>query len=179
LTDATAQQVLREYLQNAIAAEEAFGKRLREFASDGDDQDVQLAFAEHADESSVTTDRLKARLAELGGSPSGGKSSLAVFLELAPSVAQAGHTAEERLVQNLITAYCVEAGECAMYEALAVTAHAAGDTVTESVAREAQAEERSAAEKLLHFLPTRTKIAFNLLTADEIDPAVETKVGIL
>lgn len=179
MTDATAQQILREYLENAIAAVEAFAKRLREFATEGDDQEAQLAFADHADESSLITDRLKARLAELGGSPSRGKSALAVFLQVAPSVAKAGHTAEERLVQNLITAYCVEAGECAMYEALAATANAAGDTATESLAREAQAQEQRAAEKLFHFLPTRSKIAFNVLTADEIDPAVETKVGIV
>jgi ferritin-like metal-binding protein YciE len=175
LTDNAAEQLIRTYLENVIAAEEAFAKRFREFANDGDDQEVQLAFADHADESTLLTERLKARLAKLGGDPSQTTTGLTVFLELAPSVAQLGNTREERVVQNLITAFCVEAGERAMYEALAVTAAAAGDVETEALARNAQAQEQSTAEKFLHFLPTRSKIAFNLITAHELDPAVETK----
>jgi ferritin-like metal-binding protein YciE len=98
---------------------------------------------------------------------------------LATSIAEIGHTPEEQLVQNLITAYCVETGECAMYEALAVSARTAGDSETEALAREIQAEEVRAAEKIFRFLPSRSKIAFNVLTAGELDPAVETKVGIV
>ncbi len=84
---------------------------------------------------------------------------------------------EGKLVQNLITALCVETGEMAMYEALASVAAAAGDGTTELLAREIQAEEQRTAEKLFHFLPTRSKIAFNVLTAGEVDPSVETKTS--
>jgi len=67
-----------------------------------------------------------------------------------------------------------------MYEALAHVAREAGDALTEALAREIQEQEQRAAEKIFHFLPSRSKIAFNVLTADEVDdPAVATKAGIV
>lgn len=170
-------EIIRQYLEDAAAAEKDFEGRLRTFATEGDDQEVQFVFAGHADETRSQFDRLLSRLTALGGSESRAKSGSAKFFSLAPSISEIGHTPEERLVQNLITAYCVETGECAMYEALATVAKAAGDAVTETLAREIQAEEARTAEKVFQFLPSRSKIAFNVLTADEIDPAVETKVG--
>lgn len=171
---------IRQYLRDAIAAEKAFEDQLRSFANDVvDDQEVQFVFADHADETRVQADRLAARLVSLGTEEEPGKTVLATLLNLAPKFAQAGHTAEERLVQNLIAAYCIECGERAMYEALAHVAREAGDPVTEALAREIQEEEQRAAEKIFHFLPTRSKIAFNVLTADEVDPAVVTKAGLV
>ncbi len=172
-------ELISQYLIDALAAEKAFEERLRSFAQEGDDDEVQLTFAEHAEETRLQLDRLTNRLASLGAAKSSAKSGLASFLTLAPAIAQSGHIVEERLVQNLITAFCVETGECAMYEALALAAHAAGDRETEALAREIQAEERRAADRIFHFLPSRSKIAFNVLTADEIDPAVETRAGML
>ena len=170
-------QVIRQYLKDAIAAEQAFEAQLRSFAQEGDDSEVQFAFAEHAEETRRQQERLSMRLAALGSGRSGSESFLSSLPDFAPKFAQAGSTVDERLLQNLITAFCVESGENAMYEALASVAGAAGDSITESLAREIQAEERRTAEKIWHFLPTRSKIAFNILTADEVDPAVETKVG--
>jgi ferritin-like metal-binding protein YciE len=171
-------ETLRRYLADAIAAEKVFEGQLRTFANEGDDEEVQFLFADHADETREHTERLKAQLEALGGDEEGGSTTLASLLDFAPKFAQAGHTTEERLVQNLITAFSIESGESAMYEALRHTARVAGDAETEALAREMQEAERRAAEKIFHFLPTRSKIAFNVLTADEIDPAVETKVGI-
>lgn len=170
-------QLIRQYLIDAVAAEKAFEPQLRSFAAEGDDEHVQLAFAEHAEETRVQHERLSAHLRSFSPAESQAESSLASLAEIAPKFAAAGSTVEERLVQHLISAFCIESGECAMYEALATVARAAGDTATEALARQIQAEERRAAEKIWHFLPTRSKIAFNVLTADEIDPAVETKVG--
>jgi ferritin-like metal-binding protein YciE len=172
-----AAELIRQYLVDAIAAEKAFEVQLRSFAAEGDDEDVQLAFGEHAEETRLQHERLSAHLRSFGSAEPKAESSLAALSELPPKLAQAGSTVEERLVQHLISAFCIETGECAMYEALAAVAHAVGDVDTEALAREIQAEERQAAEKIWHFLPTRSKIAFNVLTADEIDPAVETKVG--
>jgi ferritin-like metal-binding protein YciE len=170
--------LIRKYLLDAILAEKAFEGRLLAFSRVGDDDEVQLVFAEHANETRTQIERLQARLAIVGGNDSTKQSIGAEFVSLAPSIAEIGHTPEEQLVQNLITAYCVETGECAIYEALAISARAAGDDETEALAREIQAEELRAAEKIFHFLPSRSKIAFNVLTAGELDPAVETKVGI-
>ena len=173
----TSKEVIGQYLQSAIAAERKFEENLRSFAQVGDDQDVQLAFAEHADETRSQLDRLVDRLGALGLAAAGSDTPLASLPQFAPDFAGAGDAPEVRLVQNLITAYCVETGECAMYEALASVASAAGDSETEQLARTIQSEEVRAAEKVFHFLRSRSKIAFNVLTPQEIDPAVETKVG--
>jgi ferritin-like metal-binding protein YciE len=170
-------ELIHHYLQEATAAEKAFEEQLRSFATEGDDEEVQSAFAEHADETRSQYDRLKTRLTALGAEESQTKSLLTSLPDSAPKFAQAGENIEERLVQNLITAFSVENAECAMYEALATIARADGDELTEKLAREIQAEEQRAAEKIFHFLPTRSKIAFNMLTLDEIDLAVETKAA--
>ena len=88
-----------------------------------------------------------------------------------------GHAPEERTTQNLIMAFTVENSECAMYEALAAAAEAAGDDATEALAREIQAEEKQTADKVWHFIASRSKNAFNLLTATETDPSVNTKAA--
>jgi len=169
-------EVIRRYLQDAIAAETSFESQLQSFSHEGgDDFEVQALFFGHAAETSRQIERLKARLGELGGSPSGAKSSLAHLFSFAPKIAQITHRPEERLVQNLIIAFCVENGERAMYEALAATARSAADSVTEALAREIAAEETATAEKIWHFLPSRSKIAYNMLTAGEIDPSVDTR----
>jgi ferritin-like metal-binding protein YciE len=172
----TGAEAIRRYLQDAIAAESSFESQLRSFAHEGgDDFEVQALFFGHAAETSRQIERLTARLQELGGAPSGAKGSFARFFNSAPKLAQATHRPEERLVQNLMAAFSVESGERAMYEALATTAQTAGDAITERLAREIAAEETAIAEKIWHFLPSRSKIAFNMLTVGEVDPSVETK----
>lgn len=173
----TKQDTIIRYLQDALAAEEAFEKQLRAFSEEGDDDEVKAAFRQHADETGVQSGRLRARLQELNASPSVVKSVAASLLAPAPSLAQIPSIQEERTVQNVAAAYTIEACECAMYEALAAASRAAADPATERLARSIQKEEHQAAESFWHFLPTRSLIAFNMLTVSEIDPAVETKVG--
>lgn len=168
-------EVIRNYLQEAIAAETSFESQLRSSSHDGDDFEVQALFFGHAAQTNHHIQRLTARLGELDGNTSEAKSSLAHSFSLAPKLAQATHSPEERLVQNLIMAFSVANGARAMYEALAAVAHMAGDAVTESLAFELVADEATVAEKIWHFLPSRSKIAFNTATAGEIDPAIETR----
>lgn len=177
MAEDTTNQVIRRYLQDAIAAESSFDTQLLEFSREGDDAEVQAAFASHAQETQLQYGRLAARLEQLGGSPSAGKSLLAHIFGMAPKMAQVTHTLEERTAQNLVIAYSVEASECAMYEALASVAAAAGDAATERLAREIQEEERRAADKVWSFLPSRSKIAFNMLTAWQTDPAIATRMA--
>lgn len=99
----------------------------------------------------------------------------AQIFSLSPKIATAKQNPEERIVQNLITAFSVEQSECAMYEALIHVARMAGDRETETLALKIQAEENRAAESLWHLLPSRSKIAYNILTMGEVDPSVETK----
>jgi ferritin-like metal-binding protein YciE len=173
----TSNDVIRRYLDDAIAAEKSFETQLQGFAREGGDEEVEAVFAVHAAETRRQYERLTARLEELGGSPSTAKSFLAHIFGLAPKSAQVGHTAEERTTRNLVTAFTVENSEYAMYEALAAVAEAAGDTGTETLAREIQGEEKHTAEKLWRFIPSRAKIAFNLLTAAETDPSVNTRTA--
>jgi ferritin-like metal-binding protein YciE len=167
--------VVQRYLQDAIAAEKSFETRLRSFAEEGDDAEVQTCFSEHADLTRQQHQRLSSRLEALGGSTSTVKSFLDQLFSVVPKPAEALRWPEEQLVQNLVVAFAVEQSERAMYEALAAAAVAAGDPTTEQLARDIQAQESETAEKLWRFIPSRAKIAFNLLTAGEIDPAVETK----
>ena len=171
------QDVIQRYLQDAVAAESSFETQLWAFSREGDDSEVQAAFATHAQETQLQLRRLTARLEELGGTPSTAKGMLAHIFGVSPKAVQITHTPDERLAQNLVMAYAVEASECAMYEALAVVAQKAGDSVTEQLAREIQEEERRTAEKVWAFIPSRSKIAFNMLTAGEMDPAVETRMA--
>jgi ferritin-like metal-binding protein YciE len=166
--------VVREYLTDAIAAERAFETQLRAFAADSDDSEVQGSFASHADESRVHQQRLGERLTRLGGTSSTVKAWWEEILAMAPRALQAGHIMEERTARNLVTAFTVTAGTCALYEGLAVAAHAAGDAETEPLVRAMQDDERKFAQKVRSFIPSRSKIAFNMLTVDEVDPSVET-----
>lgn len=170
-------ELIQTYISDAIAAESSIESQLRDFAADGDDDEVKAVFTTHAEETSRQRQRLTERLRELGATPSTGKNMLARILSLTPRSAQFGHIPEERTVQNLIIAYAVESSEQAMYHALISVAEAAGDVRTSALAREIQAEETRTAEKLWHFLPTRSKIAYNMLTVQEIDPAIETKAA--
>ena len=171
----TSGSLIKRYIEDAIAAEKSFETRLRGFAEEGDDAEVQAAFLTHAEETRVHHERLAARLQTLGGTTSAVKSFLDQLFSFTPKSTQIGRSQEEQLVQNLIVAFAVEKSECAMYEALATAAVAAGDAVTEELARGIQAQESETADKLWRFIPSRSKIAFNLLTAGEIDPAIETK----
>lgn len=176
MTESSCDIVVR-YLQDAVAAERAFEVQLRDFAQDGDDEEVQAVFATHADETGHQHERLKRRLEELGGAPSFIKGFLAQFLDVTSNIARIEHAREERTSRNLMAAFAFESGECAMYETLATIASASGDSVTAALAREIQAEERRTADKLWRFLPSRTKIAFNMLTLSEVDPGVETRIS--
>ncbi len=171
----TSIDLIRRYLDDAIAAEKSAERQLRGFAEEGDDEEVQAVFQAHAEETRAQYERLSERLEALGGTSSTSKSMLAQVLSLAPQAAQAGHTQEERLAQNLIAAFAVEKSQCAMYEALANIAAAAGDASTEHLARDIQAQDSQTADRIWRFIPTRSKIAYNMLTAGEIDPAIETK----
>jgi ferritin-like metal-binding protein YciE len=173
----TSNDVIRRYLEDAIAAEKSFETQLQGFAREGDDEEVEAAFAIHAAETRRQYERLITRLEELGGSPSTTKSFLAHVFGLAPKSAQVGHAPEERTTQNLIMAFTVENSECAMYEALAAAAEAAGDEATEKLAREIQADEKQTADKVWRFIASRSKNAFNLLTSTETDPSVNTRAA--
>lgn len=163
----TVNDVIRRYLQDAIAAETAFEKQLRVFATDTDHIEVKTMFEQHAEETRVQHERLTARLEALGGAPSGWKGFMSSVFGLGPKTAQLGHDESEKRVQDLMMAYAVENSEVAMYESMIAACEAAGDTETAALAREIQAEERRTAEKVWNQIHNQAAEAFYTVTGSQ------------
>lgn len=163
MADYTTTDIIKRYLQDAIAAENTFESQLRGMAKEGNDPRAHALFQQHAEETKSQIDRLTARLRDLGESPSTMKSFMAHMFAFAPKSAQLGHDEAERVSQNLMMGYAVEHSEIAMYEALATTAQAAGDQTTATLAREIQAEEKRTAEKIWNMIPTASTDALSKL----------------
>ena len=170
----TSTDVIKRYLEDAIAAEKSFETQLQGFAAEGDDPVAKAAFHQHALETKQQYERLTARLQSLGGSTSGVKSFLAHVFGLSPKAAQLGHEKEERTTQNLMIAYAVENSELAMYEALATVAEAAGDSQTAALARDIQAEEKATAEKVWALIPSTAVASFERLISGSATGAAAT-----
>ncbi len=160
----TVEDVMRRYLSDAIAAEKSFETQLRTFAKDTDQGPAQMVFTQHADETKRQHERLTERLEALGGSTSTVKSFLAHLFSIAPKAAQFGHDEAEKGTQDLIAAYAVENSEIAMYEALAVSAAACGDSETERLARAIQEEERQARDKVWNLIAPSAQDSFGKVT---------------
>ena len=159
----TPQQVVFRYVQDCEAAERLFHHSLETFAHTGEQNQIKHLFERAATRAKTQHRRLEQRLRELGGEPSGGKSLLAHFLGLSPTVAQIGHEPAEKNTQHLMICIAAASAEMAMYEALAVVANAAGDKQTESLARELQSEERDDYNQLWKNLKTSAEAAFQVV----------------
>jgi len=166
--------LVRNLLSEAIAAGKDFEAALRKFTGEGDDEDVQAAFASQAEQIRLQRERLTDRLQKLGEGRAEPERITRSF-ETSAQMLESGHIPEERTLEHLVSAFGMEAGECAFYEALAATAAVAADAQTEALARQIEREKQLAAKKLFSFIRSRSKIAFNMLTPNELDPAVETK----
>lgn len=157
-------EILRDYVEDAIAAEKTFETQLNGFSKEGDFPTAQSAFAEHARETRTQYEQLTARLEGMGGSPSTMKSVLAHLFGAAPKLAQMGHEATERMTQNLMIANAVENAEVAMYEVLAEVSAAAGDRETERLARSIQQQERATGEKVWKLIAPAARRSIQNLT---------------
>jgi rubrerythrin len=170
---ADTQTILNRYMEDAIAAERGMQSQLESFASDGDDDDVKALFAEGARQAQSNADELTARIA--GENPSAIKSAAGAAVSGLQRTAEFLHIQEERTVQHLIAAYSMEMSATGMYLALESVAKAANDIRTSQLAADAGLSASQLAAKLFHLIPTRSIIAYNMLTVTEIDPSVETK----
>jgi ferritin-like metal-binding protein YciE len=142
------QDILRGYLEDAIAAEKSFEDQLLGFAKGENDPTARLMFEHHAAETKTQYEKLTERLKALGGSTSTFKSVLAHVFNASPSIAQIGYDAAERLTQHLMMAYAVENAEVAMYEALSEVARIAGEVQTADLALTIQKQEHETANKV-------------------------------
>ncbi len=167
----SSRDVIKRYLEDAIAAERNFETQLKTFSKEGEQTPVQNLFAEHAVETKRQYERLTARLEALGGSPSTVKSFFAHIFNFAPKAAQLGHDAAEKNSQDLIIAFAIENSEIAMYEELAIVAGFAGDAETESLARSIQQEEKTAAQKVWNLIDASCKQTFMKITSNPANVA--------
>jgi ferritin-like metal-binding protein YciE len=157
----TSQELIANYIEDAEAAENNFTHSLLAFGQSGDQNQVKSFFEWSAARAKTQRERLEVRLRELGGAPSTAKSIIAHLLAFSPTLAQFGHEPAEKNTQHLIMSVGAAAAEMAMYEALATVAATAGDTKTEKLARELQAEERDDYEKAWKLLPGSAENAFH------------------
>ncbi len=171
MSNESSRDVIKRYLQDAIAAERNFETQLRAFSKEGEQVPVQNAFAEHAVETRRQHERLTARLEALGGTPSTVKTFFAHVFNFAPKTAQLGHEPAEKNSQDLIIAFAIENSEIAMYEELAVVAQFAGDTETERLARAIQEEERAAARKVWGLIDASCRQSFMKVTSNPANVA--------
>jgi hypothetical protein len=168
-------EVIVRYLGDSISAERSFEAQFRNSSKEGDDSDVQACFGSSADRAALHAGMLESRLSALNATEHRGSHFLADILAVAPKPVQLLHTPEEKITQNLITGFAVSKSAASMYLALGSAARLAKDEQTAELAGQLAAEEENAAESFWHFLPSRSKIAYNVLTAGEIDPAIETR----
>ena len=153
----TSADVVRRYLEDAIAAERNFETQLQDFASQTENPAAKSAFEQRARATRKQHERLTARLEILGGSVSGAKTLLSHIFGLRSKTLPHGHPTNGLTTHNLMLAFAIENSELAMYEALAAIAEAAGDPETAVLARSNQSEEKTAAENLWRIL---SKVAF-------------------
>jgi rubrerythrin len=164
-------------LREALAAEKAVQALFSGFSEQGDDAEVQSAFRTYAADAVRHVSRVAGRLEELHEIAHPKSSVLERVSTIVPELTQMDHLPEEKLLQNLLSAFAVCNGQRALYELLACRARAENDSDTEDLAREIQLQKSRMGEMVWHWIPTRAKIAFNLLTADEVDPSIETRAA--
>ena len=153
-------ELIIRYLEDAEAAERNFEDALMGFGHAGEQNEVKRLFEFASERAKTQHQRLEARLRALGGEPSKAKSLLAHLLAFTPMLAQIGHEGAEKNTQHLMLCIAAASAEMAMYESLATVAGAAGDTETERLARELQAEERDDYEKSWNLLRESAVAAF-------------------
>ncbi len=163
--------ILREYLVDAIAAENNYETQMNHMSDQGDNAAVRKIFSDHAAETRLQHQRLTQRLEAVGGKPSGFKSVLAHVFGSLPGVSRSGRDTAEETAHNLVAGYAMKNSEIAMYEMLATIAAVAGDLQTEQLAREIQEEERHMAQKIWHLIaPCSREAMLKISDARERNP---------
>lgn len=139
---------LVRYLQDAHAAEVGIEEILSGFINDTDDASIKSIFQQNRLETRSQADRLESRLNALGEKPSSGKNFLNSILGKVSEVMHGAHDEYDKNTQNLIKAYTSAHLERGMYESLFAYSNAIGDQVTANLARQLQAEDEAAAQRL-------------------------------
>jgi ferritin-like metal-binding protein YciE len=169
---------IKRYLSEAHALEDGVLTALKSMADDTKDVDAELhrLFSEHAQMTERQRDRLRMRLEELGGKPSGGKGLLTRMYAMGEGVATAFRDSRDKVENHLMEAYETEHFEIATYTALKAAAETIGDEPTARLAQEIMEEERMTAERMYPHIARfsrKTMIESGALTEEEQRENVE------
>ena len=166
-------QPLRQILGDAILLTQNLEREFRSLSREGDDEDVQSFFLEQAD---LSADESQYFLNCASGEVES-QSDLGEFVTQIPLALATARISEERLLQGLIATYTALSAKRALLITLNQTASNANETELAQVAESAAGKATEASGRAFHFIPTRSKIAYNMLTVDEADPAIDTKMA--
>ena len=149
----SSEDVLKRYIQDAIAAEATTEDQLNGLADQEQDGAVKAVLQQYALKTRSHYQRLASYLERLGGKPSTTKSLLAHIFGVNPKTTRSGHGTKDGSVRNLMMAFAIKSNELAMYEALASIAEASGDPDAVSLARTIQKEDEVDAQAVWQLLP--------------------------
>ena len=160
----TPQSRLIRYIQDAHAAEVGITTVLKDFIAEIDNAQVKAVFQDHLMVTESQAQRLEQRLVALGSGTSDGKGLINKIMGKAADLMHASHDTEDKTTLNLIKAYSTEHLEIGMYESMISYSEAIGDTQTAQLARQIQAEEQEAADKIFPLITITAKAALNRTT---------------
>jgi ferritin-like metal-binding protein YciE len=152
------QDKLIRYIQDAHASEVGIVVVLKDFIDEVKDPQVRAIFQEHLQVTQTQADRLEQRLIALGSGTSDGKGFLNQVMGKLGDMMHASHDTEDKTTQDLIKAYATENLEIGMYEALISYSEALGDQTTAQLARQIQAEEQEAAQKVFPLISSTARL---------------------
>lgn len=161
----TPQDRLIRYIQDAHASEIGIVTVLKDFINEVDNVQVKAVFQEHLAVTESQAQRLEQRLIALGSGASDGKGFLNTLMGKAGDVMHAMHDTKAETTQDLIKAYATEHLEIGMYKSLYSYASAVGDTQTAQLAKQIQAEEQEAADKVFPLITMTAQAALANTTA--------------
>lgn len=157
----TIQERIIRYLDDTIALEAAAITGLKDMAEEAVDPAQKALFQQHLAETEGQKARLEARITELCGAASNNvlKNLMNKVGVAATDLLHAGKDTGDKATRNLIQAYAIENLEVATYESLHAAATEAGDTATAALAREIQAQEKAAADKVFGHIADAARAA--------------------
>ena len=149
-------------LGEAASLVQVIEREFRSRSESGDDADVKSFLLRQADTAASEADLLL----DLAAGQEGERNSLSNALVALPATNTIAHGIEEQTLNNLVFAFSALSMKQAVFQA------ASHPQLSQHCQHASEA-----ASTAFHFLSTRSKIAFNMLTPNEIDPSVETRTA--
>jgi hypothetical protein len=144
--------VIRRYLEEAIAIENGLESQLHGFIGKTHDAPVHKLLEHCAVDAKRHSEKLSEHLDVLGGRNALGSGLLGRLFAVRPKVVHNDSDTDLTPDQQLVIVFAAENGGVAYYEALAGMAAAASDPESETLVRSIQQEKRRATEEIWHLL---------------------------